>query len=29
VKPVAEEQFNIKDTDMTAQLLRAKEAGPT
>ena len=27
VKPVAEEKFNIKDTDMTAQLLRAKEAG--
>jgi branched-chain amino acid transport system substrate-binding protein len=27
VKPVAVEKFNIKDTDMTAQLLRAKEAG--
>lgn len=27
VKPVAEEKFNIKDVDMTAQLLRAKEAG--
>lgn len=27
VKPVAEEKFNIKDTDMTSQLLRAKEAG--
>ena len=27
LKPVAEEKFNIKDTDMTAQLLRAKEAG--
>ena len=27
VKPVAIEKFNIKDTDMTAQLLRAKEAG--
>ncbi|MDE1891193.1 MAG: ABC transporter substrate-binding protein [Betaproteobacteria bacterium] len=27
MKPVAEEKFNIKDTDMTAQLLRAKEAG--
>ena len=27
VKPVATEKFNIKDTDMTAQLLRAKEAG--
>ena len=27
VKPVAEEKFNIGDTDMTAQLLRAKEAG--
>ena len=27
VKAVAEEKFNIKDTDMTAQLLRAKEAG--
>jgi len=26
-KPVAEEKFNIGDTDMTAQLLRAKEAG--
>jgi branched-chain amino acid transport system substrate-binding protein len=26
VKPVAEEKFNIGDTDMTAQLLRAKEA---
>ena len=27
VKAVAAEKFNIKDTDMTAQLLRAKEAG--
>ena len=27
VKPVAVEKFNIKDTDMTAQLLRAREAG--
>jgi len=27
VKPVATEKFNVKDTDMTAQLLRAKEAG--
>jgi branched-chain amino acid transport system substrate-binding protein len=27
VKPVTEEKFNIGDTDMTAQLLRAKEAG--
>ncbi len=27
VKPVAIEKFNIGDTDMTAQLLRAKEAG--
>ncbi len=27
VKPVAEEKFNIGDTDMTAQLLRAKAAG--
>ncbi len=27
VKPVAIEKFNIKDTDMTAQILRAKEAG--
>ena len=27
IKPVAEEKFNIGDTDMTAQLLRAKEAG--
>ena len=27
IKPVAEEKFNVKDTDMTAQLLRAKEAG--
>jgi branched-chain amino acid transport system substrate-binding protein len=27
VKPVAVEKFNIKDTDMTAQILRAKEAG--
>ncbi len=26
-KPVAEEKFNIGDTDMTAQLLRAKQAG--
>ncbi|MGZ3242062.1 MAG: ABC transporter substrate-binding protein [Burkholderiaceae bacterium] len=27
IKPVAEEKFNIKDVDMTAQLLRAKSAG--
>ncbi|WP_213776368.1 ABC transporter substrate-binding protein [Caballeronia sp. dw_276] len=27
VKPVATEKFNIKDVDMTAQLLKAKEAG--
>ena len=27
VTPVASEKFNIKDTDMTAQLLKAKEAG--
>lgn len=27
VKPVAEEKFNVKDVDMTAQLLKAKEAG--
>jgi branched-chain amino acid transport system substrate-binding protein len=27
VKPVAEEKFNIGDTDMTAQLLRARQAG--
>jgi len=27
IKPVAEEKFKIKDVDMTAQLLRAKEAG--
>ena len=27
LKPVAEEKFNIKDVDMTAQLLRAKSAG--
>ncbi len=27
IKPVADEKFNIGDTDMTAQLLRAKEAG--
>jgi branched-chain amino acid transport system substrate-binding protein len=27
VKPVATEKFNVGDTDMTAQLLRAKEAG--
>ena len=27
MKPVAEEKFNVGDTDMTAQLLRAKEAG--
>lgn len=27
VTPVAVEKFNIKDVDMTAQLLRAKEAG--
>jgi branched-chain amino acid transport system substrate-binding protein len=27
VKPVAVEKFNIKDTDMTAQLLRARQAG--
>jgi len=26
IKPVAEEKFNIGDTDMTAQLLRAKQA---
>ena len=26
IKPVAEEKFNIKDVDMTAQLLKAKEA---
>ena len=27
IKPVAEEKFNIKDVDMTAQLLKCKEAG--
>jgi branched-chain amino acid transport system substrate-binding protein len=27
VKPVAEEKFNIKDVDMTPQLLKAKQAG--
>ncbi len=27
IKPVAEEKFNIKDVDMTAQLLKAKAAG--
>jgi len=27
IKPVAEEKFNIGDVDMTAQLLRAKQAG--
>jgi branched-chain amino acid transport system substrate-binding protein len=27
VKPVAVEKFNIKDTDMTSQLLKAKQAG--
>jgi branched-chain amino acid transport system substrate-binding protein len=27
IKPVAVEKFNIKDTDMTPQLLKAKEAG--
>ncbi len=27
VKPVAVDKFNIKDVDMTAQLLRAKESG--
>ena len=27
LKPVAEEKFNIKDVDMTSQLLKAKEAG--
>ena len=27
MKPVAVEKFNIKDIDMTAQLLKAKEAG--
>ena len=27
IAPVASEKFNIKDTDMTAQLLKAKEAG--
>ena len=27
LKPVAVEKFNIKDVDMTAQLLKAKEAG--
>ena len=27
VKPVAEEKFNIKDVDMTSQLLKAKQAG--
>ncbi len=29
LKPVADATFNLKDTDMTAQLLRAKEAGAT
>lgn len=27
VKPVVVEKFNVKDTDMTAQLLRARQAG--
>ncbi|MBR7784625.1 ABC transporter substrate-binding protein, partial [Undibacterium luofuense] len=27
VKPVAVEKFNIKDVDMTAQLLKAKQGG--
>src|SRR6201747_238441 len=27
IKPVASEKFNIKDVDMTAQLLKSKEAG--
>jgi branched-chain amino acid transport system substrate-binding protein len=27
ITPVAEEKFNIKDVDMTAQLLKAKQAG--
>ena len=27
IKPVAVEKFNIKDVDMTAQLLKAKQAG--
>ena len=27
VKPVAEEKYNIKDVDMTAQLLKSKQAG--
>ncbi len=27
ITPVATEKFNIKDTDMTAQILKAKEAG--
>ena len=27
IKPVTEEKFNIGDTDMTAQVLKAKEAG--
>ena len=27
LKPVAEEKFNVKDVDMTPQLLKAKEAG--
>ena len=27
VKPVTEEKFNVGDTDMTSQLLRAKQAG--
>jgi len=27
ITPVAEEKFNVKDVDMTAQLLKAKEAG--
>lgn len=29
IKPVTEEKFNIGDTDMTAQVLKAKEAGRT
>lgn len=27
IKPVAEEKYNIKDVDMTAQLLKSKQAG--
>ena len=27
IKPVAEEKFNVKDVDMTSQLLKAKQAG--